>query len=56
MTTPSHPTPPPAPKPPRPHTPADRFHLLVDCRAEEAQRRLYESLKSQGFPCRVLTL
>jgi len=36
--------------------PPDRFHLLIDCRTEQDQRRLFEQLKSQGFACRVLVL
>jgi hypothetical protein len=53
--TPSTPTT-PAPKlrPPKPTQ--DRFHLLIDCRTEQDQRRLYGQLKSQGFSCRVLVL
>jgi hypothetical protein len=36
--------------------PPDRFHLLIDCRDEETQRRLYQRFVSQGFKCRVLVL
>lgn len=59
MTSSNTATPPSRPrlsKPPRPSPPPDRFHLLIDCVTEDAQRRLYDQLKSQGFSCRVLIL
>jgi hypothetical protein len=34
--------------------PIDRFQLLVYCRDEAQQRRLYELLVAQGHKCRVL--
>jgi hypothetical protein len=45
---------PPALKKPKP--PKDRFQLLVECRDEAEQRRLYEWLKAQGYSCRVLVM
>ena len=32
------------------------YHVLVECRDEREQRRVYEGLKAQGLKCRVLTL
>jgi hypothetical protein len=32
------------------------YHVLVECRDEREQRRVYEELKAQGVKCRVLTL
>jgi hypothetical protein len=32
------------------------YHVLVECRDEREQRRLYEELKACGLKCRVLTL
>ncbi len=32
------------------------FQVLVTCRSEDQQRRVYESLTDEGLPCRVLTL
>jgi hypothetical protein len=34
----------------------DRFQLLVTCRDEADQRRLYEKLLRQGYRIRVLVL
>jgi hypothetical protein len=32
------------------------YHVLVECRDEREQRRVYEELKAKGLRCRVLTL
>lgn len=32
------------------------YHVLVECRDEREQRRVYEELKAKGLKCRVLTL
>lgn len=32
------------------------YHVLVECRDEREQRRIYEELKARGLKCRVLTL
>jgi hypothetical protein len=32
------------------------LQIVVQCKTEEEQRDLYERLKKEGFPCRVLTL
>jgi hypothetical protein len=32
------------------------YHVLVECRDEREQRRLFEELKARGLKCRVLTL
>ncbi len=37
------------------HVP-ELYQVLVQCRDEEEQRRLYERLQSEGYTCRVLTL
>jgi len=34
--------------------PPDRFQLLVRCRDEVEQRRLYQMLIAKGLTCRVL--
>jgi hypothetical protein len=34
--------------------PADRFQLLIHCRDETEQRRLYQMLIAKGLICRVL--
>ncbi|HEY2586221.1 MAG TPA: hypothetical protein VGI81_10705 [Tepidisphaeraceae bacterium] len=31
----------------------ERFQLLVDCRDEAEQRKLYEELAARGVKCRV---
>jgi hypothetical protein len=35
---------------------AEQFHLLVNCRDEVQQRRLYEWLVAKGYACRVLVI
>jgi hypothetical protein len=47
----------------RPRTKAARslpipavLQILVECENEGRQRELYERLKEEGYPCRVLTL
>jgi hypothetical protein len=48
---------PPYPRNPRSNMDwQERFHLLVDCRNEANQRKLYEQFTAQGFDCRVLVL
>lgn len=32
------------------------YHVLVECRDEREQRRIYEELKARGLKCRVLAL
>jgi len=34
----------------------DRFHLLVNCRTEATQKRLYQQLTRKGLSCRPLVL
>jgi len=39
--------------PKRPAAIPERFQLLVDCRDEPEQRKLYEELAARGVKCRV---
>jgi len=32
------------------------FQVVVECQSEDQQRDVYERMKKEGFPCRVLTL
>ena len=32
------------------------LQVLVECRSECQQRELFERLRKEGYPCRVLTL
>jgi len=32
------------------------FHVIVECKDEREQRKVYEDLTEKGFECRVLTL
>lgn len=34
----------------------DLYQIVVDCRDEHQQRRLYEHLTNRGHRCKVLTL
>ena len=36
--------------------PDDQYQILVDCKEEERQQKLFERLKRQGYQCRLLTL
>lgn len=52
------PPPPPPPRPPRdPKNPGyrEQYGVIVICRDERHQRRVYEALKSDGHAVRVVT-
>ena len=42
------------PLPPR--DPLELYHVIIQCRDETQQRQLYERLRREGYPCRVVVL